>query len=162
MTNKSVYGVKLNIANATHRGFKVLGSRDFEAKPKFIRAIKQKSSFKAMLYNDLTDEMEIFTQDLQKRDNSIPLNLGGDELIDIIQQPSSLVFHTKREIGFYRLNTDKISKSRCESKMVDIEQIVLESGVIFAKSRNSIQIFEAKFKSEECRIKGALRFDDIK
>ena len=38
-----------------------------------------------MLYNDLTDEMEIFTQDLQKRDNSIPLNLGGDQLIDIIQ-----------------------------------------------------------------------------
>ena len=84
MTDRSVYGVKLNIANATHRGFKVLGSRDFEQKPKFIRAIKQKSSFKAMLYNDLTDEMEIFTQDLQKRYNSIPLNLGGDQLIDII------------------------------------------------------------------------------
>ena len=45
--------------------------------------------------------------------------------------------------------------------MVDIEQIVLESGVIFAKSQNSIQIFEAKFKAEECKIKGALRFDGI-
>jgi hypothetical protein len=39
----------------------MLGSREFDEKPSFIRAIKQKSSFKAMLYNELTDEMEIFS-----------------------------------------------------------------------------------------------------
>ena len=61
MTDKKVYGVRLNIANETYRNFQVLGSRDFEQKPKIIRAIKQKSNFKAMLYNDVTDEMEIFT-----------------------------------------------------------------------------------------------------
>ena len=77
-TNTSVYGLRLSLQNSTHRSFKILGSRELDQKPTFMRAIKQKSSFKVMLYNDITDEMEIFSQDLSKRENSIPLNLGGD------------------------------------------------------------------------------------
>lgn len=56
----------------------MLGSRDLEYKPTFVRAIKQKTSFKVMLYNEVSDEIEIFSQDLSKRENSVPLNLGGD------------------------------------------------------------------------------------
>ena len=73
-----------------------------------------------LLYDDLTDELQIYSQDLQIREQNVPLNLGGDDLIDIVQLPSSLVYYTKREIGFYRFNTGKVSNTKCESKIMEI------------------------------------------
>ena len=49
-----------------------------------VRAIRQKNSFKALVFNDMTDEIEIYSQDLSQRENAIQLNLGGDKLINII------------------------------------------------------------------------------
>lgn len=44
--------------------------------------------------------------------------------------------------------------------MADLEEVQTDQGVIFAKSKNEFQIFEVKLKSEECKIKGILRFSE--
>lgn len=152
-SNDTIFAVKLNIANSTAKSLNIVGRKKWENHG-MIRAIKQKASFKAVL--QLSDELEVWSQDLTKREFTIQTELGSNPLVNIIQMPSSLAFHSKREIGFYRLNTDKNSKSRCESKMVDIDQIILDSNIIFARSKNIIQIFESK--KEECKVKGVLRF----
>jgi hypothetical protein len=74
-------------------------------------------------------------------------------------QPNSIILHTKREIYFYRLASEKFSKSKCVSKIVDIDKIQVESGVIFAMSKNSVQIFETR--RDECKVKGVLRLPDL-
>lgn len=114
------------MANSTHQTLKVLGKKEFSESPAMIRAIKQKGNFKALLYNDLTDELEIWSQDLLKREMTVPLSLGGDQLLGLIPQPNSVLFYTKREIGFFRLANGKIAKGRCESKMLDIEDVQMD------------------------------------
>ena len=109
------------MGNSTSKHLTVLGKKEFDEAPALIRAIKQKGNFKALLYNELTDELEIWSQDLSKREMTIPLSLGGDQLLGLIPQPNSVLFYTKKEIGFFRLNNGKVSKGRCESRMLDIE-----------------------------------------
>jgi hypothetical protein len=52
----------------------------------------------------VTDEIEVYSNDLAKKDGNIPLNLNGHEIIGIQQQPQSLMIHTKREIHFIRMS----------------------------------------------------------
>jgi hypothetical protein len=51
-----------------------------------------------------------------------------------------------------------MAKARCESHMMDIDQVIFDQGTIFARSGSNLQVFEAKTKTDECNIKGALRF----
>ena len=42
--------------------------------------------------------------------------------------------------------------------MMDIEQIEFEAGTIFARSKNALTIFEARLKTDDCKIRGVLKF----
>jgi hypothetical protein len=75
--------VKLNIANSTHKSIKILGKKSLSESPRIIKAIKQKGSFKALMYNDGTDEMEIYSQDLTSREQAVGLNLGAEQLLGV-------------------------------------------------------------------------------
>ena len=103
--DKTVHSVKLMIANSTHQSFTIFGKRvleDTQAEPPFVKSVRTKQGSKCLIMNPTTEEMEIFSNDLSRRETRMEAS-WGDEILGIQQLPQSLMINTKREINFLRL-----------------------------------------------------------
>ena len=66
--DRTLYSVKMTLANATESSFRLLGHIQLEFTPKLVRAIKQKQVSKVLLYDDLSNELQIYPQNLTKKE----------------------------------------------------------------------------------------------
>jgi hypothetical protein len=180
--DKTLYTMNVLLANSTHQSLSVKGSTVLDFEPGKLKAMKSKGGNRALLYKQTTEEFLIYNQDLSKLEKTVPVEQSSSfqdkeyKVLDILQQPISLVYHTQREIGLFKVAPKKSAASRkknqlCSSKAIDIDQVIYSAqnpSVLLALSRkqNTIQLFELKDLQKEgggkgmitCGVKGALRF----
>jgi hypothetical protein len=56
---------------------------DSQESPDFIKSIRSKQGSKSLVLNQVTDELEVYSNDLSKKEGNIQLNLNGNEIIGI-------------------------------------------------------------------------------
>lgn len=75
--------VRFRLGNSTQTRYEVVASKVITSEPKLIRSFKTKGISKVMIYNSAADEIQIYSEDLNKQEHNIQLNLQDDTLIDV-------------------------------------------------------------------------------
>jgi len=89
--------------------------------------MKQRGAALVAVYRQESEELSIYKENSMVKPHVS--HVGGGEIIGMHQQPLSLVFHSKRAIGFFKLNKKEVSndKQMCRSNLIDIDEIAFDA-----------------------------------
>lgn len=150
----------------------VLGSRKLEFIPQSVITAKQRGAYRAVAYNRVAQKVHAFSQDLKEEEMVVGLQVDPGYELTLMQQTVGLLYHTKREIGFFKLikappaaqkkgeesvepQTRQLkSKPACFSNFYDIEDVVFDpvsvgSFIALSKKDNALVVFQGSGQGRE-------------
>lgn len=160
--------MRLSLGNVTTRDMSVIAQKQLDFEPKIVRQARNRGSFKVLLYNSAAQEIQMLDEKLSKVEQIFGLNIGDEDLIDILQTQLQVIYYTKHRMGIFRLNS-KMDQSSwvCSSPFFAISQVAVEHAnpnliMSISHDSNVFQIHEFQGTSKtgfQCRPRGILRFD---
>lgn len=175
-SDQTLVSIKLNYGNSTNRYVETVAEKQLDFvlpsggpnHQSFIKAIKTRGNNKVLVYNPNSDEVLVFSEDLNKQELKLALNTK-EELIDILHQPLQSFFFSKHQVGMFR-NSGKANQNQpvCKNKFYDVSQIMFDMNspnlvIAFAKAQQALLVYE--FKSQQgkwdCIPRGILRLNEV-
>lgn len=113
--------LRLSLGNVTTRDMSVIAQKQLDFEPRMVKQARNRGAYKVLIYNSAAQEVSLMDERLTKVESVFSVNLGDEELIDIVQTQLQVIYFTRRKIGIFRLNA-KMDQSNwvCESPLFSI------------------------------------------